>query len=70
MEIAPFDNREGFIWMNGEFIKWNDAKCHVITSKYEGFGITAVEAYNFNCPVIQNNNSSLNEVGYNHASTV
>ena len=31
MEIAPFDNREGFIWMNGEFIKWNDAKCHVIT---------------------------------------
>ena len=30
MEIAPFDNREGFIWMNGEFIKWNDAKCHVI----------------------------------------
>ena len=31
MEIAPFDNREGFIWMNGEFIKWNDAKCPVIT---------------------------------------
>ena len=31
MEIAPFDNREGFIWMNGEFIKWKDAKCHVIT---------------------------------------
>ena len=31
MEIAPFDNREGFIWMNGKFIKWNDAKCHVIT---------------------------------------
>ncbi len=31
MEIAPFDNREGLIWMNGEFINWNDAKCHVIT---------------------------------------
>ena len=31
MEIAPFDNRDGFIWMNGDFIHWNDAKCHVIT---------------------------------------
>ncbi len=43
---------------------YSSAKCHVITSKYEGFGITAVEAYNFDCPVVQNNNSSLNEVGY------
>jgi len=31
MEIPPFDNRDGFIWMNGKFIPWNDAKCHVIT---------------------------------------
>ena len=31
MEILPFDNRDGLIWMNGEFIAWNDAKCHVIT---------------------------------------
>ena len=31
MEIAPFDNRDGFIWMNGDFIHWNDAKCHIIT---------------------------------------
>ncbi len=31
MEIAPFDNRDGYIWMNGDFIHWNDAKCHVIT---------------------------------------
>ena len=31
MEIAPFDNRDGYIWMNGKFINWNDAKCHVIT---------------------------------------
>ena len=31
MEIPPFDNRDGFIWMNGKFIPWNDAKCHIIT---------------------------------------
>ena len=30
MEMLPFDNRDGLIWMNGEFIAWNDAKCHVI----------------------------------------
>ena len=29
--MLPFDNRDGLIWMNGEFIAWNDAKCHVIT---------------------------------------
>ncbi|MDB9985882.1 branched-chain amino acid aminotransferase [Pelagibacterales bacterium] len=29
--MFPFDNRDGLIWMNGEFIAWNDAKCHVIT---------------------------------------
>jgi branched-chain amino acid aminotransferase len=31
MAIKPFDNRDGIIWMNGEFIDWNDAKCHIIT---------------------------------------
>ena len=30
MTPKPFDNREGIIWMNGEFIDWNDAKCHII----------------------------------------
>ena len=26
-----FDNREGWIWMNGSFIPWKDATSHVIT---------------------------------------
>lgn len=30
MASKPFDKRDGIIWMNGEFIDWNDAKCHVI----------------------------------------
>ena len=30
MQLIPFDNRDGYIWMNGSFIKWNDAKIHVL----------------------------------------
>ena len=26
-----FDNRKGWIWMNGEFINWSEAKSHIIT---------------------------------------
>ena len=26
-----FDNRDGWIWMNGEFIEWNKAKSHIIS---------------------------------------
>jgi branched-chain amino acid aminotransferase len=31
MATIPFDQREGTIWMNGEFIRWADAKVHVLT---------------------------------------
>ena len=26
-----FDNRDGWIWMNGEFIEWKNAKSHIIS---------------------------------------
>ena len=26
-----FDNRQGWIWMNGDFIHWNNAKSHIIS---------------------------------------
>ena len=26
-----FDQRDGFIWMNGELVPWRDAKLHVLT---------------------------------------
>ena len=29
--IKTFDNRDGWIWMNGSFIPWKDATSHVIT---------------------------------------
>ncbi len=31
MAILPFDNRDGFIWMDGKIVPWRDAKVHVLT---------------------------------------
>ena len=31
MTLIPFDDRDGFIWFNGQMIPWRDAKVHVIT---------------------------------------
>ena len=30
MQLIPFDDREGFIWMNGKIQIWNQAKVHVL----------------------------------------
>jgi len=29
--VPHFDNREGYIWLNGDFIEWADAKLHVLS---------------------------------------
>ncbi|MDX2074414.1 MAG: branched-chain amino acid aminotransferase [Alphaproteobacteria bacterium] len=31
MAILPFDDRDGWIWFNGEMLPWRDAKVHVLT---------------------------------------
>ena len=31
MALVPFDDRDGWIWMDGAFIPWRDAKIHVLT---------------------------------------
>ncbi len=31
MADLPYDDREGVIWMNGEFVQWPDAKLHVLS---------------------------------------
>jgi branched-chain amino acid aminotransferase len=28
---VPYDQREGFIWLNGQLVPWNDARLHVLT---------------------------------------
>jgi len=31
MATVPFDKLDGYIWMNGEFVAWADARIHVLT---------------------------------------
>ena len=31
MAVIPFDQREGFIWVNGEMVPWKDAKLHILS---------------------------------------
>ena len=42
-----FDDRDGFIWMDGEFVAWRDAKVHVLThTLHYGVGVfEGIRAY-------------------------
>ncbi|ABC23023.1 branched-chain amino acid aminotransferase [Rhodospirillum rubrum] len=31
MALVPFDDRDGFIWFNGQMVPWREAKVHVLT---------------------------------------
>ena len=31
MSIIPFDDRDGYIWLNGEMMLWRECKTHVIS---------------------------------------
>ena len=31
MAMVPFDDRDGWIWLDGEFIPWREAQMHVLT---------------------------------------
>ena len=31
MSIMPFDDRDGWIWLDGQFVPWREAKVHVLT---------------------------------------
>ena len=31
MAAQTFDDRDGWIWMNGKLVPWRDAKVHVLT---------------------------------------
>lgn len=31
MSLAPFDDRDGWIWLDGQFVPWREAKLHVLT---------------------------------------
>ena len=31
MALLPYDDRDGWIWLDGEFVPWREAKVHVLT---------------------------------------
>jgi branched-chain amino acid aminotransferase len=31
MSLVPFDDRDGWIWLDGQLVPWRDAKVHVLT---------------------------------------
>ena len=31
MALVPFDDRDGWLWVNGEFVPWREAKTHILT---------------------------------------
>ncbi len=31
MSLVPFDDRDGLIWLDGQFVPWREAKVHVLT---------------------------------------
>lgn len=31
MSIVPYDDRDGWIWLDGEFVPWREAKVHVLS---------------------------------------
>jgi branched-chain amino acid aminotransferase len=31
MSLVPYDDRDGFIWMDGSLVPWRDAKVHILT---------------------------------------
>lgn len=40
MAEAPYHDRDGYIWMDGEFVDWREAKVHVLThSLHYGSGV-------------------------------
>ena len=30
-QLIPYDDRDGWIWLNGEMVPWREAKVHVLT---------------------------------------
>ncbi len=47
MAIIPLDQRDGYIWINGEFIEWKKAQIHILTHSlhYSGAVYEGIRSY-------------------------
>ena len=66
-EISKYNLDDNFINLQGDdnllAYLYTKALALVNTSKYEGFGITNIEAMNLGCPVVSSNFETLREIG-------
>ncbi|WP_262696119.1 branched-chain amino acid aminotransferase [Kordiimonas aquimaris] len=48
MAAEPYDDRDGWIWMDGEYVPWRDSKVHILTHAlhYGGAAFEGQRAYN------------------------
>ena len=48
MQEAPYDDRDGVIWMDGAFVPWRDAKVHYLSHAlhYASCVFEGMRAYN------------------------
>lgn len=65
MASIPFDDRDGFIWMNGEMKPWRDCKVHVLTHglHYGSCVFEGVRAYSGNVFKMVEHNQRLIDSG-------
>ena len=61
--------KKNFIKVDGDekflFKLYSNANCLIYPSKYEGFGLPIIEAFQSGCPVVSTKNGAINEVGGN-----
>ncbi|WP_431281577.1 branched-chain amino acid aminotransferase [Humitalea sp. 24SJ18S-53] len=65
MALVPFDDRDGFIWWDGAFIPWRDAKLHVLSHglHYASGVFEGERAYNGNIFKLAEHTARLVESG-------
>ncbi|MFV9875042.1 MAG: branched-chain amino acid aminotransferase [Rickettsiales endosymbiont of Dermacentor nuttalli] len=63
MQTLSFDNRDGFIWYNGKFIPWRNAKIHVLTHglHYASCVFEGIRSYDYNIFKLYEHNQRLHK---------
>jgi branched-chain amino acid aminotransferase len=63
MATAPYDQREGYIWLNGMLVPWNDARLHVLTHglHYASAVFEGMRAYDGEIVKLAEHNQRLHE---------
>ncbi len=61
MSLVPYDDRDGWIWLDGQFVPWREAKVHVLTHAlhYASAVFEGVRMYNGTIYALQEHSERL-----------